>query len=417
MMTFIIKSTVCLFFMYGFYYILLRNQKTFTFNRFYLLFSVILSITIPFINFGIGIDIPINKSIQDFSIATNGYILQSTIIAEQESNLFTIINIVLVIYFFIATILFIRLIRNLHRIITKIKISERVDNNLLKVVLVKENTLPYSFFRYIIVNKHDYLTGKIDKELLIHEQTHCEQYHSIDILFIELTKILMWYNPIIWILKKEIQLNHEYLADNAVILKHDRKDYLNLILTNVFRNNISYLASNFNYSLTKKRLIMITKNDSSIKSMVGKITIVPLVMLLGITLSFSQNNLPKESLDNLESEWWYPILKKHRFDIQAFNNFGDVFEMGTSNSINDRIVTLKDALFLIKTNNNAYTLIKSPLAYHDLDKNIIKGEKGLFETYSISQKDLKPQKVIELKQFEYEIDNSYYLKAEEAVWE
>ena len=225
---------------------------------------------------------------------------------------------------------------------------------------------------------------------MIHEQVHCEQYHSIDILIIEFIKILLWFNPLIWIFKKEIQLIHEYLADNAVILKHDRKNYQNLILNIVFRNNSTYLASNFNYSLTKKRLIMMTKNNSWGKSMVRKIAIVPLVLILAITMTFSQENLPKDSLSNIENEWWYPILKKHHIELQTFNNFENVFEMGTTNSINDKIVTLKNALFIIKKNADKYDIIRSPLAYHDLKRNGIKADKGSIETYSFDSKDLDP---------------------------
>jgi hypothetical protein len=257
--------------------------------------------------------------------------------------------------------------------------------------------------------------GQIDYELIIHEQAHCQQYHSIDILFIEIIKIIFWFNPIIWILKKEMQLNHEYLADTKVLQTKSLKSYQDILLNLVFRNNSTYLASNFNYSLTKKRLIMMTKNNSSMKSMVRKITIVPLVLILAITLTFSQENVSKESLMNFDTEWWYPILEKHNIEPKAFNSFEYVFEMGSSNSIENRVVTLKDALFIVKRDNDEYTIIKSPLAYHNLDKNIIKGEKGTYETYNFSDKELKPLKVLEMKQFMYEIDNSH-LKAGEAVW-
>ena len=224
------------------------------------------------------------------------------------------------------------------------------------------------------------------------------------IIFIELIKIIFWFNPIIWILKKEMQLNHEYLADNKVLETQNLKSYQDILLNLVFRNNSTYLASNFNYSLTKKRLIMMTKNNSSMKSMVRKMTIVPLVLILAVSLTFSQENLSKESLKNFDKEWWYPILEKHKIEPQAFNNFENVFEMGSSNSIKNKIVTLTDALFIIKQ-NDGYLIFKSPLAYHDLDKNTISGDVGVMETFKYNSKDANPIARSSFKKFIFEVNN------------
>jgi hypothetical protein len=87
---------------------------------------------------------------------------------------------------------------------------------------------------------------------------------------------------------------------------------------------------------------------------------------------------------NFENEWWTPILKKHNFIPSGFNNFEKVFEMGTTNSMKDRIVTLKNAFILVKIDVNEYRIIKSPLSYHDLDKNIIEAEEGTIETFNFN---------------------------------
>lgn len=288
MIAFIIKSSVSLIFLYVFYLILLRNIKTFDFNRFYLLFSLIFSIIIPFINFNLGFNqLSLIENIQVFSTLTNGHLIQGNFINGQNSvSAITIIGFLL--YIIVSLILFIRLILNLYNITKKINNSEQVENVSPNIVLVIDKTLPYSFFNRIIVNKVEYESGKINTELLIHEQTHCEQYHSIDILIIELIKVLLWFNPIVWQFKKEIQLNHEYIADNVVILKHDTKTYQDTILNLVFRNNSTYLASNFNYSLTKKRLIMMTKKKSKTK-VIRMIMVIPLFFFLGVVMSNAQD--------------------------------------------------------------------------------------------------------------------------------
>ncbi len=112
--------------------------------------------------------------------------------------------------------------------------------------------------------------------------------------------------------------------------------------------------------------------------------------MAAITLAFGQENKPKGSVMNFENEWWYSILKKHKIEPSGFNNFEKVFEMGTKNTINNRVVTLENAFFLIKSNSDEYYILKSPLAYHDLDKNIITCDKGTMETYKLKSEDTEP---------------------------
>ncbi|MGV8096911.1 MAG: M56 family metallopeptidase [Mangrovibacterium sp.] len=410
MAEYIIKSTISLTVLYVLYYSLLRNIKSFEFNRFYLLFVVMFSLIIPFIQIPMGIDLLINQNTQDYSSSISNINIKGAIVKGQKESVFHLIDLLIVVYILISAILLIRFVFNLWNIIKLINKSSKDLNSYPRIVLSQQKTLPYSFFQYIIVSKTEYEKGQIDYDLIIHEQAHCNQHHSVDILFIEIVKIIFWFNPIIWILKKEMQLNHEYLADSKVLKTQNLKSYQYILLNLVFRNNSTYLASNFNYSFTKKRLIMMTKNISSTKSMVRKITIVPLVLILAVSLTFSQENLSKESLKNFDKEWWYPIIEKHKIEPQAFNNFENVFEMGSSNSIENGIVTLTDALFIIRE-NYGYMILKSPLAYHDLDKNTISADEGVVETF----KDNSPSMIISYKKFIFKLqkDKSIAMTAKE----
>jgi len=370
MIEFAIKSTICLTVLYGFYYFLLQNVKIPNFNRFYLLFSLVFAMIIPMINIRIHFNLAVSPNIREFSNAT-GILIQGEEVTGRPIQFLTFQTTLIVLYIIISSTLLLRFALNIYRIIRLIRTSTILDNLKTKIVLVENKTLPYSFFKYIFVNHSDYENDRIEEELIIHEQAHCIQFHSIDILTVELIKIILWFNPFVWFYKKAIQLNHEYLADNKVLSNHDLNDYQNTLINLVFRNNSTYLASNFNYSLTKKRLIMMTKNDSSGNAIFRKIATIPLFLVLAITLALGQENKPKDSVMNFENEWWYPILKKHNIEPSGFNNFEKVFEMGTKNTINNRIVTIENAFFLIKTSNDEYFILKSPLAYHDLDKNII----------------------------------------------
>ncbi|MFC2128601.1 M56 family metallopeptidase [Bacteroidota bacterium] len=258
-----------------------------------------------------------------------------------------------------------------------------------QIVLVEPKTLPYSFFKYIFVNRSDFENGKIEKELITHEQIHCQQYHSLDILIIELIKVFLWFNPLIWLFRKTIQLNHEFLADHKVLSNYNLNDYQNTLLNLVFRNNSSYLASNLNYSLTKKRLVMMTKNYTFSKSIYQKIAAINLFLVLTIVFSFSQNIKHKIDLGNYQNEWWYPILKTQNLEIDSFNIFDKVFETGTKHSIKNRVTTIENAIVIVNSTKDDYIIIKSPLAYHDLDKNTIYAEDGYYEIYNIETKKTK----------------------------
>jgi beta-lactamase regulating signal transducer with metallopeptidase domain len=105
------------------------------------------------------------------------------------------------------------------------------------------------------------MTIIIEKLKIIHAWVNTRNpKHSLDILLIETLKVLFWFNPIFIFYKKAIQLNHEFLADEKVVKSHnDVPFYQNLLISKANANPTYYLASNLNYSVTKKRLIMMTK--------------------------------------------------------------------------------------------------------------------------------------------------------------
>jgi len=292
MIIFFIKSTICLFVLYGFYHFFLSNQKFLLFNRYYLVFSLFFSIIASLIVIPVKSDYSLNTSIDKFA-TTTAYFIKGNALIENTYTLFTFQNILFSFYIVITSILLIRFALNIFRLLSKIKKNKKVEYQKKSLVLIKERSLPYSFFKYVFVNRSDYENGKIEKELLIHEEAHCLQYHSIDIIIIEFLNVFLWFNPAIWLFKKAILLNHEFLADNKVLSTFELDDYQNTLLNLVLRNNSASLASNFNYSLTKKRLIMMNKKTIKERMILIKICIIPLFWVLLVTLAFAQENLMK----------------------------------------------------------------------------------------------------------------------------
>jgi len=190
--------------------------------------------------------------------------------------------IILITIYGIGLLLFLfRFVINMFKIFSKIKNNLIIKNKTHITVLLNENTPPYSFFNYIFLNRLIYQSKKIPQEVLIHEQTHVKQKHSLDILFIELLQILFWFNPLLPIIKKSIKLNHEFLADQNVLKQsYSIINYQNILLHFTRLNSESILTSSINYSLTKKRLKMMAKHTSHLTATLWKLTSIPLVIVL-----------------------------------------------------------------------------------------------------------------------------------------
>ena len=153
--------------------------------------------------------------------------------------------------------------------------------------MIDDRILPHTFWNYIFINKSDYENQKIEQELFTHELTHVNQKHTLDVLILEIIQIIFWINPFFILLKKAVQLNHEFLADERVINQHKNTiQYQYLLLNSAAWKNDYYLASNLNYSLTKKRLLMMTTQSSNTKILLKKLAVVPL--LAGFIFLFAE---------------------------------------------------------------------------------------------------------------------------------
>jgi len=406
MIAFILKSTICLLVTYVFYHIVLRHLKTFSFNRYYLLFSILFSMVIPFLEIRVGFKAPMGQGLNGLGFAT-GELIQGETTAGTTARVFSVELMVKILYGVITAIFFIRFLVNIVKILWKTRTSVPATDLKARLCLVEEQTLPYSFFNRIVVNRVEFENDLIDTELLLHEQAHSSQCHSVDILVIELLKTIAWFNPFVWLFKRAIQVNHEYMADHTVVTTNNRDRYQHILVNLALRNNSAYLASDFNYSFTKKRLMMMTIKNARDYATIKRLVAIPLFLLLAASLTFCEQDKtdvvkPDDSVVYIANDWWKPILSKHDITPRAYNNFEYVFEMGSTNSIGyDNVVTLNDAFFLVRNGGNAYTIIRSPLAYHDLETNTISGAECTVEVYDPDKGGLEPIQTMDMYDFKY----------------
>ncbi|MBF4488234.1 M56 family metallopeptidase [Flavobacterium sp. CSZ] len=276
MIDFFIKSTIALSVFLIFYHLILEREKMHQFNRFFLLGSLLISFVLPFVTIEIIQEVS-NSNTENLIIP--GQITAKIVDVDKKTPFYVVLG--WTIYGLVTTILFFRFITNLYNLINKGKINNVLEYQNAKLVLLQEKTLPYTFLSTIFINEMDYQNKKIEKELFTHELIHVNQKHSLDILFIEIIKIVFWFNPIFIFYKKAIQLNHEFLADDKVITSHKNVSfYQNLLLSKANQGSIYYLASNLNYSVTKKRLIMMTTTTSKKITFLKKTALLPIMAIL-----------------------------------------------------------------------------------------------------------------------------------------
>ena len=279
MIIYILKSASCLALLLFFYNIILEKEKMHTFNRFYLLTGIIVSFLIPFTT----ITIKAKNSLKNGGEAL--FMGNSTLTTVHDG--FNYSQLLIGLYLIISTLFLVRFVKNFTKIIQKKRKNKTIKYQKAVLVLIDDKILPHTFWNYIFINKEEYQNGKIEEELFTHELTHVTQKHTLDVLIIELLQIIFWINPFIIFLKKAIQLNHEFLADEKVINQHKNTNkYQHLLLNKAAWNNEYYLASNLNYSLTKKRLKMMTKQSSQTKILLKQLSVIPL--LVGFLFLFAE---------------------------------------------------------------------------------------------------------------------------------
>ncbi len=273
MIEIILKIILCSTFLIGFYYFLLRKERTFKFNRIFLLSALVFSYTIPFVKFNIPVpqkspaNLIFEESVQEFQQIN--YATNQVIDNEQ---------IALILYVIISGFFLLKFSYSF------IKIKFLKGESLLykgqKILILNHASEPFSFINTIYISRNYLINNEVQEQIFLHEKCHIEEKHSFDILFLELLKIFSWFNPVLFLYKKAMIANHEFMADDAV-LRHDFEilSYQNLIL-NEIKTSLNYkLTHQFNFNNTKKRFIMMTTKNSRFNT-TKRFAVLPVLAIL-----------------------------------------------------------------------------------------------------------------------------------------
>lgn len=299
MIEMIFKTIACSGLFIAFYLLILQREKMFAFNRFYLLATLVLSFTIPFMELGINltettprvteiipVEIPKNDlNLPNYTVSANVDSQTTAGINSSKSEFNWWIS-VPVIYLVVTLILLLKFISNIIYLLLVARLNDRIKKQGFTIVSVNREISTFSFFSYLYVSRKEIKTERIQPEIFRHELAHMKQKHSLDVLLVEFLKVFFWFNPFLYMYKKSIQINHEFLADAEVLSQSkDTLHYQQLLLEKISSKPQTALASPFNYLVTKKRFIMMTKKTSRIKTIALKLFSIPLLVLTMLVFS------------------------------------------------------------------------------------------------------------------------------------
>jgi len=293
-----LKVNVAIALFYLFFRLAFYNDTFWKTRRFYLIFSILLSLVYPFISLTDWLE----KQEPMQAIVVSYTQLQEMTITSQPVSKLTAENILLAIYALVSAILLIKMLVQLASILKWKWKGEKQELQGIEIISVKESITPFSFFNMIFINptlhnEHD------TTQILTHELTHARHMHSIDVIVSELITIACWVNPAAWLLKREIRQNLEFLADNSVLESgFDSKKYQYHLLELSYQTPDVKLGNKFNVSPLKKRITMMNQQKTSKASILKYSLIVPLALAL-ILSSNAQTivNSAKKALSTAKS--------------------------------------------------------------------------------------------------------------------
>ena len=262
MAIYLIKINVALMLLYGFYRLTVSRDTFFGLRRLTLWLIYAVALMVPALNLEYWVrDTPTMASMANVYADT----FYPVVVVKAQAPSITWIDMLLGIYWAGVAVLSLRLVWQLFSIIRLAVISRKQEVEGITVHLLRGEGSPFSFFRWVFMYPST-LEGKQLHEVMVHECTHVSGLHSLDTLFSELFSIACWFNPFAWLMKQEVRMNLEYLADESVLSDGNaRKSYQYHLLGLAYRqpNESTKIANNFNLLPLKKRIKMMNKRRTS----------------------------------------------------------------------------------------------------------------------------------------------------------
>ena len=271
---YLLKSGCCLVVFYIFFKLLMSRSTFFRFNRITLLVGLLGCTLLPLIELTTTEETflhtplyAIHEILQSTeSVILNPEQMEDPILISEKNPEINSLNWIPVTLAFIygvgALVTLIWLSLSTCRLIQLIRTSEKKQFGNYVLVIPQQPTASFSWGKYIVISAADY--SQQSEEILLHETMHLRNHHTLDLLFMQIFLLVYWFNPVVWLLKRELQEVHEFEADNGVINTGiDATKYQLLLVKKAVGTRLYSMANGFNHSKLKKRITMMLKEKSS----------------------------------------------------------------------------------------------------------------------------------------------------------
>jgi TonB-dependent SusC/RagA subfamily outer membrane receptor len=287
---YLLKMLVCSGILFLYYHLALRNKIFHQWNRFYLLALIVISIAVPYLQFDIWSD-PVDST--DIKILQAVYFTDEYVAQASERTALSLDQWISILYSLVSVsvlIIFILAIAKIYSIIRSHPVMTIDD---IKFVNTEEKSAPFSFLNYVFWNKQIDLESSSGEHIFQHELVHVREKHSFDKLFMQVVLIVFWCNPFFWLIRRELKMIHEFIADKKSVGQSDAHAFATMILHAAYPQHYSHLTSQFFHSSIKRRLAMLTKNTNPRLSYLSRVLALPLMAFLILAFTIKEKNNPK----------------------------------------------------------------------------------------------------------------------------
>lgn len=278
MMLYVIKAAITLALLYSCFFLFLSKETFHRFNRCMLVGIMLISLVMPMFHFTTSHPTTLNEEVY----IVQNYIEHDTppiIVTAQQAQGITWIQVLTWIYLAgVVLMLILTLVQAISLCRFMCSGVRHTDTQGNTVILHNNDVPPFSIFRYIVMSVKDYESSR--QYILTHEQEHIRLGHTYDLLLLQGMKTLMWFNPFIWFLSRDLKAVHEYEADQAVINQGiDAKSYQQLLVMKVVGNRLQPFTNNLNHGSLKKRIVMMYQKPSNRWLMLKALCAIPVAAL------------------------------------------------------------------------------------------------------------------------------------------
>jgi len=346
---YLLKVVLCSSILYTYYWFILRNKQFHQYNRFYLMGISVLSWLIPFIKIDIikeqVVAAPKVLNFVDLIADKNSSIEQDVIIKSSQFNWDNLLLIIAISITLLLIIKFVKSLWNIRKLIKQYPLKKLVN---LYLVMTDVKGTPFSFFNYIFWNTSIDLNSEVGKKILAHEMAHIDENHSFDKLLIELQLIVGWFNPITWLIRNELYLIHEFIADQKSIQNNDTSILAELLLTSAYPKQQHLLSNSFFFSPIKRRIQMFTTTNTKF-SYLRRLTIMPIMAAMILLFAFRNGNINSSPIVKLDKQYTVIIDAGHG---------GEDLGASAADGTTEKDLALAIALKVKSINNNPNINIK-----------------------------------------------------------